>query len=138
MSGVSEAERVVLDGIEATNRRDPDAFVAGLHPDVEWEESGDSFPGLRGVYRGPAEVRRWFEETFGPVWESSHTEVEELLEASNGRLMLGFLRTARGRASGAETAMRGWNVFWFAKGKIARREGPFWTRDEALEAMGMR
>jgi ketosteroid isomerase-like protein len=127
----------ILQGIDATNRRDADAFVANLHPDVEWEERGDSFPGLRGIYRGWAEVRAWFEEAFGPLWATSHTRVEEIIEASDELVVLGFHRTARGRASGAETAIRGWNIFWFADGKVARREGPFWDRDEALEAVGL-
>jgi ketosteroid isomerase-like protein len=135
--GQSATVDVVLRGIDATNRQDPDAFVACLDPDVEWAEGADSFPGLRGVYRGRAEVRRWFEEAFGPIWESSHTDVEEILEVSNGGLMLGYRRTARGKASGVETAMRGWNVFWFANGKIARRQGPFWNRAEALEALAL-
>lgn len=128
---------IILRGVDAANRRDPDAFVACLDPDVEWEEGREAFPGLRGVYRGWAEVRAWFEEAFGPLWESSHTQVEEILEASDGRLLLGYRRTARGRASGVETAMRGWNVFWIANGKIARREGPFSDRTEALQAVGL-
>jgi ketosteroid isomerase-like protein len=119
---------VILRGVAATNRRDSDAFVACLHHDVEWQENGDSFPGLGGVYRGRAAVRAWFDETFGSLWESSHTQVEEIIEAGDERVLLGFLRTARGRASGVETNLRGWNVFWFANGKIARREGPFWDR----------
>jgi ketosteroid isomerase-like protein len=128
---------VILRGVEATNRGDPDAFVACLHPDVEWEESGDTFPGLDGIYRGWAEVREWFVETFCAPWESSHTQVKEIIAAGDERVLLGFVRTARGRASGAETTLRGWNVFWFAHGKIARRAGPFWNRDEALEAVGL-
>jgi ketosteroid isomerase-like protein len=133
-----EKVEVVLKGIVATNRRDADAFVACLHHDVEWQESGDSFPGLGGTYRGRAEVRAWFEEAFGSIWESSHTEAEEIIEASDERVLLGFLRTARGRASGVATNLRGWNVFWFANGKIAKRAGPFWDRTEALEAAGLR
>jgi ketosteroid isomerase-like protein len=128
---------VVLRGVDATNKRDPDAFVACLHPDVEWAESRDSFPGLGGIYRGRTEVRAWFEESFGSLWESSHTEVEEIIEADDERVLLGFLRTARGRASGVETNLRGWNVFWVENRKIARREGPFWDRAAALEAAGL-
>jgi ketosteroid isomerase-like protein len=128
---------VILRGIDASNRRDADAFVACLHPDVEWEESGQAFPGLRGIYRGWAEVRGWFEEAFGSLWATSHTDVEEIIEASDDRLLLRFRRIARGRASGVETAMRGWNVFWLANGKIARREGPFSDRAEALQAVGL-
>jgi ketosteroid isomerase-like protein len=126
---------VILRGIDAANRRDAEAFVACLDPDVEWEESGDPFPGLRGVYRGRDQVRAWFEEAVGELWESSHTEVEEIIEASEERLLLGFVRIAGGKASGAETSLRGWNIFWFANGRIARRQGPFWTRDEALDAV---
>jgi ketosteroid isomerase-like protein len=132
-----EKVEVILKGIVATNRRDPDAFVACLHHDVEWRESGDSFPGLGGIYRGRAEVRAWFEETFGSIWESSHTQAEEIIEASDERVLLGFVRTARGRASGVATNLRGWNVFWVANGKIAKRAGPFWDRAEALEAAGL-
>jgi ketosteroid isomerase-like protein len=49
-----ENVEVVRQGADAMNRRDPDAFLACLHPDVQWEESGDVLPGLRGVYRGRA------------------------------------------------------------------------------------
>ena len=126
---------IILEGVEATNRRDADAFVANLHQDVEWEERGDTFPGLRGVYRGWAEVQAWFEEAFGALWAASHTRVDEIIEARDDLVLLGFHRTARGRASGAETTLRGWNEFWFTDGKVARREGPFWDREEALEAV---
>ena len=126
---------IILEGVEATNRRDADAFVANLHQDVEWEERGDTFPGLRGVYRGWAEVQAWFEEAFGALWAASDTRVDEIIEARDDLVLLGFHRTARGRASGAETTLRGWNVFWFTDGKVARREGPFWDREEALEAV---
>ena len=126
---------IILEGVEATNRRDADAFVANLHQDVEWEERGDTFPGLRGVYRGWAEVQAWFEEAFGALWAASHTRVDEIVEAGDDLVLLGLHRTARGRASGAETTLRGWNVFWFTDGKVARREGPFWDREEALEAV---
>jgi hypothetical protein len=48
---------IVLKVLDAVNRRDRDAFMACLHTDVEWrEESGDPFPGLRGIYRGRAFV----------------------------------------------------------------------------------
>ena len=56
-----ENVEVVLDGADAINRRDPDGFIACLHPEVVWEESGDVLPGLRGTYRGHSEAREWFE-----------------------------------------------------------------------------
>jgi ketosteroid isomerase-like protein len=132
-----ENVEVVLQGVEAINRRDVDAFVALFSPSVEWEESGDVFPGLRGVHRGWAGVRKWFEEAILELWESFHCEVEEITEASDGRVFGAFSATGRGRASGVETQLRFWSVFWLADGKIARRQ-VFWTRDEALEAAGLR
>jgi ketosteroid isomerase-like protein len=127
---------VVREAVDAVNARDPDAFVACLHPEVEWVDSGDPLPGLRGVYRGRAEVRGWFEEAFGDTWESSHVEVEEITEASDDRVFVETFSTARGRTSGAETELRAWHVLWFADGKVARRR-VFWTRDDALEAAGL-
>jgi ketosteroid isomerase-like protein len=55
--------------VDAVNRADADAFVACFHPDVEWEATGDRFPGFLGIYRGHAGVRRWFEEALEP-WET--------------------------------------------------------------------
>jgi ketosteroid isomerase-like protein len=131
-----ENVEVVLEGLDAINRRDPEAFMACLHPDAVWEESGDVFPGLRGTYRGPTETRKWLEGAFLEVWESFHIEVEEITEVSDARVFLGTSLTARGAGSGLETELRAWNVFWFADGKIARRQ-VFFTRDAALEAAGL-
>jgi hypothetical protein len=44
--------------------------------------------------------------------------------------------TARGKASGAETQIRGWFVLWVTGGKITRRQ-VFLDREEALEAAGL-
>jgi ketosteroid isomerase-like protein len=131
-----ENVEVVLEGVDAVNRRDPDAFIACVHPDVVWEVS-EASPFLQGIYRGRGEVREWFEESFlEEVWESFHVEVEEITEASDGRVFLGALVTARGRGSGVETEIRGWQVCSFADGMITRRK-LFVDRDEALEAAGV-
>jgi len=45
--------------------------------------------------------------------------------------------TARGKGSGVETQVRGWQVCWFADGMITRRK-IFLDRDEALQAAGLR
>jgi ketosteroid isomerase-like protein len=131
-----ENAEVVRKAADAVNGRDPEAFVACVSPDVEWEESGDVLPGLRGVHRGRAEARKWFEEAVLELWESLHSEEEEITEASGGLVFVQSLVTARGRASGVETELRVWQVFWLADGAIARRQ-VFWTRDEALEVAGL-
>jgi ketosteroid isomerase-like protein len=131
-----ENVEVVREAADAANRRDPDAFVALLSPDVEWEEN-PVMPGLREIYRGRAEVRRWFEEAILELWTSVHIAVEEITELSDERLFVGGVLTARGKGSGVPAELRVWSVFWFANAKITRRQ-VFWTRDEALEAAGLR
>ena len=126
---------VAMAAVDAVNRRDTDAFLGCLSPDVEWEENGD-VPGARVIYRGRAAVREWFEEVLAEPWESFHIEVEEIAEASGGGIFSELLITARGRGSGAETELRFWTASWLADGKIARRQ-VFWSRGEALEAVGL-
>ncbi len=133
-----ENVETVLEAVDAANRRDADAFIACISPDVEWEDEppdADPFPGLRGTYRGRAEVREWFEAVLEP-WESFQVEIEEIIEASADRVVYGELLTGRGKGSGVDTEVRAWEVAWFADGKITRRR-VFGTRDRALEAAGL-
>jgi ketosteroid isomerase-like protein len=132
-----ENVEVIRRGVDAINARDPDGFLACLHPEVVWEESGDVLPGLRGTYRGRAQARRWLQEAFLEVWETFHIEADEITGASDDRVFLETSFTARGKGSGVETELDAWSVFWFADGMIARRR-VFWSRDEALEAAGLR
>ncbi|MEK6326170.1 MAG: nuclear transport factor 2 family protein [Actinomycetota bacterium] len=132
-----ENVEVVREAVDAVNRGDSDAFIACLRPDVEWEESGDVLPGLRGVHRGWAEVRKWFDEAVLELWESLHLEVEEITDARDGCVFLELVMTTRGRASGVETQLRFWQVFWLTDGKVARRQR-FGARDEALAAARLR
>jgi ketosteroid isomerase-like protein len=126
----------ILKAVEALNRRDADAFVAGVSPEVEWETNPE-LVGLGRIYRGRVGVREFFEQLFGlETWESIHVEVEEITEASDDRVLFGLLAKARGRGSGALTELRLWQVLWFADGLITRRQA-FWTRQEALEAAGL-
>ena len=124
---------VVLEGMHAINRRDAGGFVACLHPEIEWVETGDVFPGLRGVHRGRDGARKWFAEAILDPWEEMRVECEEISEVGDGRILGGFSATARGRASGVETELRFWSIFAFADGEIARRE-VFWNRDDAVAA----
>ena len=73
-----------LKSVEAVNRRDVDAFVECLHPEVEWEENGD-VPGARVIYRGREEVRAWFEEVLKEPWERFEIVIEEIEDAAAAR-----------------------------------------------------
>jgi ketosteroid isomerase-like protein len=128
-----ENVELVREATDAVNRRDLDAFVALLSPDVAWESRSSSpFPGFRDVYRGPAEVREWV-ALASELIEDFHTEVEEITDLGDDRLLIAYVRTGRGKGSGLPAELRDWWVLWFAEGLITRRQA-FWSRDEALEA----
>jgi ketosteroid isomerase-like protein len=121
--------------VDATNRRDADAFVANVSPDVEWEDTLFWTQRAR-TYRGRAGVREWLHEIQEP-WEGLHIEAEEITDASDGRLFVEFGLTARGKESGVETGFRFWSVIWIVDGMVTRRRS-FHDRAEALEAAGLR
>ena len=129
-----ENVEIVRQVVEAINRGDAGAFVATVDPDVEWEDAVFWTEGPR-TFRGREGVRDWLNQILEP-WESVHLDAEEVTDVSDGRVIVGFAFTARGKERGGETQLRFWSVFWLADGKIERRQ-VFWTRDDALEAAGL-
>jgi ketosteroid isomerase-like protein len=129
-----EDVEIVRRVVDAVNRRDADAFIAALTPDVEWEDTLFGTEGGR-TYRGAAEVREWLNEVWQP-WESLHMEVLEFTPGPDDRVFVEFELTARGKESGVETHARFWTVSRIAEGKIASRQ-IFGDRSSALEAAGL-
>lgn len=87
--------------IDAVNRRDLDAFLGLVRPDVEWDDS-EGWPGIAGVYTGPEGVGDWWER-FLEVWDSVAIEIEEIIEGSDGRVMMQVAGAFRGESSGVPT-----------------------------------
>jgi ketosteroid isomerase-like protein len=129
-------ELVMNAAFDAVNRGDVDAFAACFHPDIEWEVSGEPFPGFEGTYRGREGVRRWLMQALEP-WDSVRLDGGEITELTDGWLVVDVLMTTRGGGSGAETQLRMWQLFLVDGGQITKRTGPYWTRDAALEAVGL-
>jgi ketosteroid isomerase-like protein len=128
------SEEIVRRVVDATNRRDPEAFVAALSPDVEWQDNLFGTEANR-TYRGAVEMREWLSRVWEP-WETLHMEALEITPASDDRIVVGFELTARGKESGAETRARFWTISRIAGGKIRSRRS-FGARAEALEAAGL-
>jgi ketosteroid isomerase-like protein len=120
---------------EAANRVDIDAAAGLLAPDVVWEENAE-LPGLKEVYRGRDDFRRWAEEVI-EIFESPHQGLERITELSGNRVLTENVLTAHGKGSGVPAELRYWALYWVMDGKIARRQ-VFWNRAEALEAAGLR
>ena len=68
---------IVVRVTQAVSRRDEEAFVACLSPDVQWEENIPIYAGLRRVYRGEDGARAWFNEAILEFWDALQAEVEE-------------------------------------------------------------
>ena len=129
-----ENVEIVRQIVEAINRRDADAFVTTVSPDVEWEDAVFWTEGSR-TFRGRAGVRDWLNQILEP-WESFHVEADEVIDVGDDRFVVGFGFTARGKESGVETQLRFWAMCWVADGRITRRE-VFRARAEAIEAAGL-
>jgi ketosteroid isomerase-like protein len=130
-----EIMELVARQVDVFNRRDAEAFVATLSPDVEWEDAM-FWSEPRRIYRGRHACQEWFVRAVVEPWESINVEVEEIIDAGEDRVVAGALLTARGRGSGAETRVHGWTVVWLEGGLISRRR-IFLERAEALEAAGL-
>jgi ketosteroid isomerase-like protein len=126
--------RVARELIEAVNRRDLDAFLARVRPDVEWDDR-EGWPGIQGVYRGRDGVRDWWER-FLEVWESVEVEVDEITEGPDDNVVLEVSGAFRGGSSGVRTEIRAWEVLWIVDGLVAKRRLT-WSKEAARAAAGL-
>jgi ketosteroid isomerase-like protein len=122
--------------IDALNRRDFDALLAFLSPDVVWEAL-EGVSGIGELYRGRAEVRQWIALMLENTEEGIDVEIEQMADLGDDRVFIAVVLTARRRGSGVPFEYRTWQIVWFADGLITRRQ-VFWTRAEALRTAGLR
>jgi ketosteroid isomerase-like protein len=130
-----ENVEVMRQGLDAVNRRDKPAWLAGTDPDLEnipprdWPES-DPIRGSGPVFDFYVEAQdAWADE-------SSRYEYVELIDAGNDKVLAQMSAEMRGKASGAGVAWSYWQVVTFLNGKALRIEW-FGSRAEALEAAGL-
>ena len=120
---------------DAWNRGDVDAWLQWCHPEIEWFSAiAGRVEGTETVYRGPAGMRRFWEE-WHSVWDLT-IEVSEIRDLGDTVLALGRIRT-RGAASGIDLASAIGYVFEFDSGLI-RKIRAYLDREQALEAVGLR
>jgi|SRR5215211_465702 len=121
--------------VEANNRRDIEAFLEELDPEVEWH------PGLPALLGGEATVGRGHEGARGllqDVYDALavfQLEISEIRDLDDRIAAIGHMR-ARGRESGAETESP-WNyVVEFKNGKAILIR-TYLDPKKALEAAGL-
>jgi ketosteroid isomerase-like protein len=129
-----ENVEIVRRAYEVFNRDGPEAILAFLEPDVEWDES--ELPARRpGHYRGHDGVRRLFEEN-AALWEDINVQTDEILSGDDG--VVAFIRVrGRGRHTGANVELAIAEVWKIRQGKGSHVR-LYLDRQEALEAAGLR
>jgi ketosteroid isomerase-like protein len=128
-----ENVETVRSGYEAFARGDLDGLRDGFWAaEIEWHTvSGVPF---EGIYRGADEVRRGIEDWTG-MFDEFTTVVEEMIDAGD-RVIACHRMRGKGRESGVEIDTRLVQVVTVRGGKQVRIDD-YWTRDEALEAVGL-
>jgi ketosteroid isomerase-like protein len=128
-----ENVEVVRAVFEAWERGGVEAVAEFWDPEIDWRaaEGGlDDVGVMRGVDAMRAYVNDWLDN-----FDDVHFEAEELIDAGDQVVAMQRV-TARAKGSGVETELRYAVVNTIRDGKVVRgRE--YWTRDEALHAVGL-
>jgi uncharacterized protein (TIGR02246 family) len=131
-----ENVEVVQRWAEAFNRRDLDAFLELMDPDVEMVPILARIEGTEGnTYRGREAVRQWIAD-LDRDWAEFRTDPQEFRDLGDVVLTLGTWH-ARGRTSDVvlDSQPGAW-VTRLRDGRVVRHE-TFTDRAEALEAVGL-
>jgi ketosteroid isomerase-like protein len=130
-----ENVEMVRKSLEAWNRGDVDAWLESAHPQIEWvSEVVRRVEGSETGYRGPSEMRRFWDE-WHSVWDVT-IDVSAIRDLGDTVLALARIRM-RGEASGIDLETPVAYVFEFDEG-LARRVRAYLEPQRALEAVGLR
>jgi len=128
-----ENVRLLYEVISAFNRRDLDAYLALMDPEVEFTPYEVSVQGGQ-PYRGHAGIRTWWHDTF-EVLPDLNVEVYEVRGVKDKVFVRGCLR-GQGAGSGAPIE----RPMWLATGWREKLEVwwvAFQNEAEALNAVGL-
>jgi ketosteroid isomerase-like protein len=129
LSDLADRLRAAYDGF---GRRDIDAVLAVMHPEIEWDAT-DALAHT-GVYHGREGVREYI-ETLGAAWQEYVLDAEQITESGDGAhvMVLGSVKgTLAG--SGQEVEARFAHVLQMDDGLVTRLKVCL-DRDAALREM---
>src|SRR5262245_1436393 len=127
-----ENVELVRSSLEGWNRGDIDAWLDSAAPDIEFRTSG-VYPGTDPVYRGHAELRRFW-TSFREPWESLRVRIVEARELGDDVLVLG---TFEGHARDGMSVQREAAWIWRFVGDVYTGLAAYGSWKEALEAAGL-
>jgi uncharacterized protein len=126
-----ENVEIVRRQADAVNRRDVDAVLSDMDPEIEFIPRRAA---VQGTYHGHKGIRDFFADTFETfdLFEATNEEIHDL---GDRIVSIGKLRI-RGKGGGVEVTVPTAIVLALRNGKIVRFED-FSERSRALEAVGL-
>ncbi len=127
-----ENVEIVRAGYDAFSRRDLDAALANVDPEIEWRQS-TALPDAR-TFRGHDGVRGFFEQIF-ELFDRSDFVPEEITDLGDQIVVLHRF-VGYGRSSGVPVEATEAALWTLRDGKAIRQQA-FPTKEDALEAAGL-
>jgi ketosteroid isomerase-like protein len=122
--------------VAAANRRDVEAALEDLDPEIEWYPAVQMlFAGEATMYRGHVGVRELLREVYA-AWAEFHYESSEIRDLGDRIVAIGRFR-ARGKESAVKVESPLGYLVEFEKGKVIRIRS-YLDPKEALQAAGLR
>jgi ketosteroid isomerase-like protein len=123
---------------DAAASRDSPTVLEIYDPAVEVDMSQAPCRDVIGgrVYHGHDGLRAFYRQ-WNDAWETVESELEELIDAGDRVISIETTR-ARGRASGATVELHECGIWTLRGGRIVRVDWLDATREEVLEAAGLR
>src|SRR5829696_1777876 len=130
-----ENVKTVRDAAEAFKRGDLDTWAGYLADDID-HRTAEGAPDDPGPIHGKDAVRAYVQD-WQDTFDDFVSEPVELIDAGEDNVVAVTRISGRAKLSGVETDLTYAALYTLRDGKIVRgRE--YWTRDEALEAAGLR
>ena len=127
--------RTVRDAAAVFSRGDLDAWLEYWTDDIDYR-AVEGAPDDHGPIQGKDALRDYVQD-WRDTFDDFTQEPVEHIDAGDDKIIAVFKVSGRAKLSGIETDLTYAALYTFRDGKIARgRE--YWTRDEALEAAGLR
>jgi len=130
-----ENVKTVRDAAEAFNRGDLDTWFGYMADDIDYR-AVEGAPDDHGPIRDKDALRAYLQD-WQDTFDDFTSEPVELIDAGEYSVVAVTRISGRAKLSGVETDLTYAALYTLRDGKIVRgRE--YWTRDEALEAAGLR
>jgi ketosteroid isomerase-like protein len=130
-----ENVEIVRDAAVAFNRGDLDAWFEYVADDIDYRAVEGALDDS-GPMHGKDAVRAYLQDWLD-MFDDFKSEPIDLIEAGDDKVVAVTRISGRAKLSGVETDLTYAALYTIRDGRVVRgRE--FWTRDEALEAAGLR